>query len=139
MAFGFYRALFGAEAECALDRDIQDWRRYRIAPWILSHDGTEIGVAGFRLGFGDDGLEALCHLLPAVHGRGLASEFLVNGLDYARLELRADRVFAYLPDDDPMAARRVLHKAGFKSGGLDAQGREVMRLRQASVPSARSA
>ena len=63
--------------------DIQDWARHQVAPWVLYHAGHPVGVAGFRIGFGEDGLELSFHFLPEVAGQGLASEFCRRALDHA--------------------------------------------------------
>lgn len=128
MALGVYERLFGDQAESALNRDIQDWGRHRIAPWTLSHAGHEIGIGGFRLGFGDDGLEVLFHFVPEVWGQGLASEFLSSALDHARTDLREDRFFGYVEAGND-ASYRVMQKAGFQDEGSDGQGRQLMRLK----------
>lgn len=127
MALGLYKALFGAGGEGDLDRDIQDWNRHRIAPWTLSHAGHEVGVGGFRIGFGQDGLEVLFHFVPEVWGQGLASEFLTAALDHARQELREDRFFGRVRKDDE-ASCRVMEKAGFRRREASTDGEELMQL-----------
>lgn len=128
MALAIYQQLFEEQAEPDLDRDIQDWTRHRIAPWTLVHANHEVGVGGFRIGFGEDGLEVLFHFVPEVWGQGLATEFLTAALDHARLELREDRFFGRVSGDSD-ASFRVLEKAGFRDGGLSADGGRLMRLR----------
>lgn len=111
-AAGLYDALFGAQAAAQLESDVQDWTLRAVAPWTLSHAGHDVGVGGFRIGFGDAGLELSFHFLPEVWGQGLASEFVQGALDHAGLVLREDRFFAHVePDNAPSI--RVLSKAGF--------------------------
>ncbi|MEJ6395290.1 GNAT family protein [Gymnodinialimonas sp. 2305UL16-5] len=128
MALGIYERLFGSKAEGDLDRDIQDWGRHRIAPWTLVHAGHEVGVGGFRIGFGDDGLEVLFHFVPEVWGQGLAGEFLTSALDHARQTLREDRFFGRVADVAG-ASHRVMQKAGFHDTGPDESGGRLMRLK----------
>lgn len=128
MAFALYKSLFGAAAEGLLDRDCQDWERHRIAPWTLVHARRDVGVGGFRLGFGDDGLEVLFHFLPEVWGQGLATEFLTAAMDHARSTLREDRFFGHV-DPANEASLRVMRKAGFKDVGQDPNGHRVLRLK----------
>ncbi|WP_224815282.1 GNAT family N-acetyltransferase [Hasllibacter sp. MH4015] len=125
-ALPIYDALFDGAGESNLDRDIQDWRRHQIAPWTLRHAGQCVGVGGFRLGFGEDGLEIVFRFLPAFWGQGLASEFLTSALDHARRHLKEDRFFGYVPAGQ-IAARRVLEKAGFKDAGARADDSVLMR------------
>ncbi len=127
LALGLYQSLFGQSGEDDLERDMQDWSRHRIAPWTLAHAGHDVGVGGFRLGFGDDGLEVLFHFLPDVWGQGLASEFLVGALDHATTELRAQRFFGRV-DRAADTSRRVMEKAGFAPSDAGSDGAVVMRL-----------
>ena len=126
-ARGLYERLFVANGAADLDRDIQDWDRHRIAPWTLAHAGHDVGVGGFRIGFGDDGLEVLFHFLPEVWGQGLASEFLIAAMDHARGELRASRFFGTIAAGAD-ASRRIMEKAGFASTDARPDGAHVMRL-----------
>lgn len=108
-----YRALFGMDAGAArLAADLQDWDRHQVSPWVLLHADHPVGVAGFRIGFGDRGLELSFHFLPEVAGQGLASEFVQMALDHAMAVLREDRFFAMVEPDNT-ASIRVLEKAGF--------------------------
>jgi RimJ/RimL family protein N-acetyltransferase len=127
MSLPLYLRLFGDVGERDLDRDIQDWNRHRIAPWMLSHAGHEIGIGGFRIGFAENGLEVLFHFVPEVWGQGLASEFLTAALDHARMELREDRFFGRVAHGSE-ASRRVMEKAGFRISSVEPNGVELMRL-----------
>ncbi len=128
LALGLYETLFGKGGEGLLDRDMQDWGRHRIAPWTLAHAGHDVGVGGFRIGFGDDGLEVVFHFVPEVWGQGLASEFLIASLDYARVTLRASRFFGTVPGESgPSSSSRVMEKAGFQPAEV-IDGQVVMRL-----------
>ncbi len=127
LALGLYQQLFGARGEGDLERDMQDWSRHRISPWTLSHAGNDIGVGGFRLGFGDDGLEVLFHFLPDMWGQGLASEFLLAALDHARGPLNAQRFFGHVSEGS-VSSQRVMEKAGFRVEDRQADGQLLMRL-----------
>ena len=108
-----YAALFGPDRGPPRQiADMQDWSRHAVAPWVLSHAGHPVGVGGFRIGFGEDGLELRFDFLPEVAGQGLAGEFVQAALDHAVSVLKADRIFAHVPTDTPVPAR-ILHKAGF--------------------------
>jgi RimJ/RimL family protein N-acetyltransferase len=121
-----YVALFGPQAGSQLESDVQDWTLREVAPWTLSHAGHDVGVGGFRIGFGDAGLELSFHFLPEVWGQGLASEFVQGALDHAGLVLREDRFFARVePDNAPSI--RVLSKAGFTVDPSDTE-HVLMRL-----------
>ena len=129
MALSLYKDLFAYKGEGDLNRDIQDYNRHRIAPWVLRHAGHDVGVGGFRIGFGEDGLEVVFHFLPEVWGQGLASEFLISALDHARLTLREDRFFGRV-DVNSNASRRVMEKAGFKHAGTDEKtATDLLRIR----------
>jgi RimJ/RimL family protein N-acetyltransferase len=127
-ARALYSALLGPRrGPVQLAADLQDWARHAVAPWVLSHAGHPVGVAGFRIGFGEEGLDLSFHFLPDVAGQGLASEFVQAALDHASDTLREDRFFAQVPTGDE-AARRVLEKAGFRTERR-MPGAQVMRLR----------
>lgn len=111
-ALPLYVGLFGPGGRDACARDVQDWARHGLGPWVLSHASRDIGVGGFHIGFGSEGLELSFHLLPDVWGQGLASEFVSGALDFAQRILRADRIFAHVAADAD-SARRILGKAGF--------------------------
>jgi hypothetical protein len=75
---GLYGRLFGKCGLKELQRNMHDYERHRIAPWTLSFGGTDMGVGGFRLGFGqDDGMEltlAAPHAVDRSHSvPGIAS------------------------------------------------------------------
>lgn len=127
-----YALLFGAQAGATrLAADLQDWDRHRVCPWVLFHAGHPVGVAGFRIGFGDDGLDLSFHFLPELAGQGLASEFVQAALDHAASILKEDRFFASVAPDNA-ASIRVLQKAGFEAA--PAKGGVVrMRLRRGLV------
>jgi RimJ/RimL family protein N-acetyltransferase len=122
-----YAVLFGPDRGPArLSADLQDWTRHQVAPWVLFHADHPVGVAGFRIGFGETGLELSFHFLPDVAGQGLASEFVQAALDTAVAELREDRFFAFVGIDNA-ASIRVLEKAGFLRE-REARGEYLMRL-----------
>lgn len=113
-ALALYKVLFGAHQGAAqLQADTQDWTRHQVAPWVLSHASNAVGVGGFRIGFGGDGLELSFHFLQEMWGQGLATEFVRAALDYAADTLNADRVFAQVADGD-QTSFRILEKAGFE-------------------------
>lgn len=108
-----YTLLFGMDAGAdRLAVDLQNWDRHRVSPWVLFHADHAVGVAGFCIGFGDEGLEMSFHFLPEVAGQGLASEFVQAALDHASLIFKEDRFFASVMPDN-LASIRVLEKAGF--------------------------
>lgn len=125
-----YAALFGPDRGPPRQiADMQDWSRHAVAPWVLSHAGHPVGVGGFRIGFGEDGLELRFDFLPEVAGQGLAGEFVQAALDHAVSVLKADRIFAHVPTDTPVPAR-ILHKAGFVAdGGEDASAADTRLMR----------
>lgn len=124
---GLYGALFGPDHGPSRQiADMQDWARHGVAPWVLAHAGHPVGVAGFRIGFGGEGLELRFHFLPEVAGQGLASEFVQTALDHAVTVLKADRFFAFAPTDTPAPAR-ILAKAGFVEERV-VGGERLMRL-----------
>ena len=126
-AAALYGTLFGPDRGPArLAADLQDWSRHEVAPWVLSHAGHAVGVAGFRIGFGETGLELSFHFLPEVAGQGLASEFVQAALDHAATVLREDRFFAFVGTDNA-ASLRVLEKAGF-GRERESRGEWLMRL-----------
>jgi RimJ/RimL family protein N-acetyltransferase len=85
-----------------------------------------VGVAGFRIGFGDEGLELSFHVLPEASGQGLASEFVQAALDHGTGVLREDRFFAFVGQDNA-ASMRILEKAGF-ARDREHDGEHLMRL-----------
>lgn len=121
-----YAGLFGEDGTGLLHSDMQDWQLHNVAPWTLSHAGHDVGVGGFRIGFGDTGLELMFHFLPEVWGQGLASEFVQAALDHARTTLREDTFFAKVSGENT-ASIRILEKAGFNETGVDA-AKILMRL-----------
>ncbi|NKX43892.1 GNAT family N-acetyltransferase [Roseicyclus persicicus] len=106
---------------------MQDWTLHAVAPWVLTHAGHEVGVAGFRIGFGDEGLDLSFHFLPELAGQGLASEFVQAALDHAVDVLREDHFFALVAADNA-ASIRILEKAGFVRNGT-VKGEILMRLK----------
>jgi len=126
-AQSLYGMLFGPDrGPGRLIIDIQDWARHQVAPWVLYHAGHPVGVAGFRIGFGEDGLELSFHFLPEVAGQGLASEFVQAALDHATTVLREDSYFAFV-DKDNAPSIRILEKAGFVEE-RGTKGEKLMRL-----------
>jgi RimJ/RimL family protein N-acetyltransferase len=126
-AAALYGALFGPDRGPArLSADLQDWTRHEVAPWVLFHADNPVGVGGFRIGFGETGLELSFHFLPDVAGQGLASEFVQAALDHATTTLREDRFFAFVATDNA-ASIRILEKAGFHRE-RESKGEYLMRL-----------
>jgi RimJ/RimL family protein N-acetyltransferase len=126
-AAALYGALFGPDrGHARLSADLQDWTRHQVAPWVLFHADHPVGVAGFRIGFGETGLELSFHFLPDVAGQGLASEFVQAALDTVVADLREDRFFAFVSAENA-ASIRVLDKAGFVRE-REAKGEHLMRL-----------
>lgn len=120
-----YTALFdAATAQARLAADLADWQAHGLAPWVLFHAEHAVGVAGFRHGDTDEGLELRFDFLPDVAGQGLASEFVQAALDHAMLVQGQDRVFARVSDDNP-ASMRVLAKAGFTADPTMASGGQM--------------
>ena len=124
-----YTHLFGTDAGAArLSADLQDWERHHVSPWVLFHADHPVGVAGFRIGFGDEGLEISFHFLPEVAGQGLASEFVQAALDHAVTVFREESFFASVSQDNA-ASIRVLEKAGFVTDAAQmTNGQNRMRL-----------
>lgn len=112
-AAALYATLFGHEQGATeLARDLHDWTRHKVSPWSLFHAGRPVAVAGFRIGFGENGLELRFHFVPDVWGQGLASEFVQAALDHAQSELKEHCFFARVePAHTP--SLRILEKAGF--------------------------
>jgi RimJ/RimL family protein N-acetyltransferase len=126
-AAGLYATLYGPDRGPArLAADMQDWTLHAVAPWTLFHAGHAVGVAGFRIGFGEGGLELSFHFLPETAGQGLATEFVTAALDHATRVLREDRFFAFVPADNA-ASIRILQKAGFTEARQE-RGEKLMRL-----------
>jgi len=117
-AAALYTALFGDMGAGLLQADLQDWTLHNLAPWTLAHAGHDVGVGGFRLGFGDNGLELIFHFLPDAWGQGLASEFVRGALDHAQLVLRESEFFANV-DKGNLPSLRILEKVGFIEAGRD--------------------
>lgn len=105
---------------------MQDWALHEVAPWVLSHAGHPVGVGGFRIGFGEGGLELSFHFLPEVAGQGLASEFVQAALDHAISVLREDGFFAFVAADNAPSIR-ILEKSGFITQ-RENNGERLMRL-----------
>jgi RimJ/RimL family protein N-acetyltransferase len=131
-----YTRLYGSTAARELERNLQDFERHQIAPWTLDLAGRDIGVGGFRLGFGEgDGMELSLRVLPDGLPIGLAAEFLSDALAFARTDLRADRLFA-LVDADTALSRRMLDREGFEDAGpAPHPGRPDLRLMRWVPPS----
>ena len=122
-----YARVFGTvEGASRLAAYLQDWDRYLVSPWVMFHADYPVGVAGFRIGFGGEGLELSFHFLPEVAGQGLASEFVQAALDQAASLYREDQFFAMVSLDNA-ASIRVLEKVGFV-GDPPAGGQRRMRL-----------
>ena len=126
-AAALYTALFGpVRGPARLLIDLQDWGRHAVAPWVLFHAAYPVGVGGFRIGFGGEGLELAFDFLPEVTGQGLASEFVQAALDHARFEFQEDSFFALVPTGQA-APMRILQKAGFTEDRMT-NGAHLMRL-----------
>lgn len=126
-ALPLYRALFGDEGENAMIRDQQDWGRHGLARWVLSHAGRDVGVGGFHIRFGQEGLELSFHFLADVWGQGLGAEFVNEALRHAQLTLREQEIFAHV-DAGPNVSRRLLEREGFADISTVASGQSLMHL-----------
>jgi hypothetical protein len=131
-----YARLFGAAGARELERNLQDFERHQIAPWTLAAEGRDVGVGGFRLGFGQqEGLELCLTLVPDRLPIGLAAEFLSDALLCADGRLRADRLFA-LTDEQATLSRRMLEGRGFEdAGAFPRPGRPNLHLMRRLSPS----
>lgn len=127
-----YTSVFGADAPHRLERNMLDWDRHNVAPWTLAHAGQDVGVGGFNIGFGGNGLELSFYFLPRVQGQGLASEFARAALDYGTDILKADRFYAVLSGDAD-ASRRILARVGFRDDVSQDDG-AVMILERVRTP-----
>jgi RimJ/RimL family protein N-acetyltransferase len=132
----FYARLYGPSGARELARNLQDFQRNEIAPWTLELAGRDVGVGGFRLGFGEgDGLELYLRLLPSGLPIGLAAEFLDGALVFAEARLRADRLFA-LVDEHSTFSQRMLQRHGFdEAGPAPRPGRPDLTLMRRASPS----
>lgn len=91
-------------------------RQRGYGPWtvIEKASGAIVGFGGLY----DDpfdpgwGIEVGYHFLPAVWGRGLASELVAFCIEHAHERLRVPAISAFAHRDN-VASRRVLTKAGF--------------------------
>lgn len=131
-----YARLYGPAGAGELARNLQDFERNRIAPWTLDLGGRDIGVGGFRLGFGQqEGMELSLRLLADGLPIGLATEFLADAMFFAAKDLRADRLYA-LVDEQTTLSRRMLDRHGFDDAGpAPLPGRPDMRLMRWAPPS----
>ncbi len=111
-------------------RFLQDklaWEGARIAPWVLSHAGRDVGVGGFQPWPEGAGLELSFHFLPEVWGQGLASEFVQSALDAASFGLQ-ETLFHARVTPGGTASIHILEKAGFSLVNSD-EAPDLMRLR----------
>ncbi len=134
-----YTAVYGGLGLRELQRNLQDHTRYAVAPWTLQAEGRDVGVGGFRIGFGaDEGIELMLALVPDVPQVGLAGEFLRDAILYVVGTLRADRVFAYA-DRETTLSVRMLVDAGFEDAGSAAiPGRPDRRIMRWTATSQQS-
>lgn len=135
-----YATVYGSLAPAELQRNIQDQGRYGVAPWTLSIGGKDVGVGGFRIGFGvHDGIELTLALVPNLRQVGVAGEFLKDAILFVEGTLRADRVFAFA-DSETTLSYRGLSTAGFTDEGPapipGRPDRRVMRWTSASFGAA---
>jgi hypothetical protein len=135
-----YASVFGNLGLRELQRNLQDNARYGVAPWTLQVGGKDVGVGGFRIGFGEDeGIEIALSLLPDLPDVGVAGEFLADALLFVMATLRADRVFAYA-DGETTISPRMLTDAGFHDAGAaptpGRPERRIMRWTSTSHPTA---
>ena len=95
-----------------LERDIQHWRQHRWGPWVVRSGGAFAGRAGLNWTMvdGQREVELAWSIVPALHGRGLATDAARRGLERAR-EVGLERVVA-LTLVENAASRRVMEKAG---------------------------
>lgn len=135
-----YTAVYGGLGQRELQRNLQDETRHTVAPWTLQAGGRDVGVGGFRIGFGaDEGIELMLALIPNAAQVGLAGEFLRNAILFAVETLRADRVFAYA-DGETTLSVRMLSEAGFVDAGpAEVPGRPDRRIMRWTATSRGSA
>lgn len=108
--------------------DRQDWGRHQLAPWVLRHDDADVGVGGFRIGFGQDGLEFTMTFRDRRLCWDLAPEFVDAALSHAIRIWRADRFFTRLASDDT-ATVAILTAQGFAPDD-PRDGFDILRLRR---------
>src|SRR4051794_39189170 len=94
--------------------DVADWERDGWGPWLWFEDGAFAGRGGLErtaVG-GADSVEGLYALLPAFHGRGLATEIARRSVAHA-WALGLPEVVGFARTDN-LASIRVLEKAGLR-------------------------
>ncbi|KPQ13947.1 MAG: hypothetical protein HLUCCO18_16465 [Rhodobacteraceae bacterium HLUCCO18] len=124
-----YGRVYGALGERELQRNLQDQARHFVAPWTLQVGGRDVGVGGFRLGFGaDDGIELMLSLTPDVPQVGLAGEFLTDAILFGAGTLRADRVFTFADSETTLSVRMLRDAAFHDTGPAPVPGRPDRRI-----------
>jgi RimJ/RimL family protein N-acetyltransferase len=112
-----YTTIFGPRGLDELQRNSMDMARHGVAPWTLSLGGQDVGVGGFRIGFGShEGFELTLSLVPGLRPVGLAGEFLRDAILFVEGTLRSDRVFTFTDSETTLSAR-LLGDAGFVDDG----------------------
>jgi [ribosomal protein S5]-alanine N-acetyltransferase len=107
-------------------------RRRGYGPWTLIEKASG-AIVGFG-GLYDDpfdpgwGIEVGYHFLPAVWGRGLASELVAFCIEHAQKRLRVPAISAFAHRDN-VASRRVLTKAGFTEARFVTQMNRYLYVR----------
>ncbi|MDR3526648.1 MAG: GNAT family N-acetyltransferase [Rhizomicrobium sp.] len=101
-----------SESAARLASELAHWQEHGFGRWMVQLDGKLIGFGGLSWMPAYDALNISYHLLPAVWGRGLASELVREATRFAFTELKADRVMGLVRPGHP-ASRRVLEKCGF--------------------------
>lgn len=115
-----FRPITAAEAAAMLEDDIRHWRERGFGPWAVVEEGggAYLGRVGLRWTRveGEAAVELAWTIDPDHHGRGLATEGAVAGLELAS-ELGIEEVIALaLPANG--ASRRVAEKAGMRLDGM---------------------
>ncbi len=114
-----YKSITAGEAAAMLEDDIRHWKDLGYGPWAVVEDGDgaflgRVGLRRTRVE-GEPAVELAWTIDPDHHGRGLATEGALAGLELAR-EAGLEEVIALaLPGN--AASRRVAEKAGMELAG----------------------
>jgi len=114
-----FAPLTAADAAGMLRDDLRQWREHGFGPWAVvdEESGALVGRAGLRetrVG-GEPMVELAWTVDPDYHGRGLATEAALAGIELAR-EVGLEEIVALaLPANT--ASRRVAEKAGMELVG----------------------
>lgn len=114
-----YAALTAAEARAMLEDDIRHWDELGYGPWSVVDEGSgeylgRVGLRRTRVE-GEPAIELAWTIDPDHHGRGLATDGALAGLELARQVGLPEVIALALPDNT--ASRRVAEKAGMELDG----------------------